>query len=705
MSKFAVITFLKRRLQRLRSQLIITFLIGFLGIGTAIGIPAILLISRQSSSHAQLLLDQAVVASRAFVEGEQSDLQSLALLISQRPTLTRLLEEQDSSALDSYLDTLREGAELDLILICTQGMDSRRLAGNLAAAELCQVEAQSGYASSASGDDLYLYATADISSVPQQDYRVVVGKSAPSILANLQQETGLLYFLVRAERGLYASDSSIEMDRPLSSQLLEKADQNTGRPLQQRSLSIRGRQYVLSSREIDPSLELNLVSALSVDDQIIVQQSLSNTLIFGLFFIVLVATVLGVWLSQRTSQPIVQLANAAAEFRQGNLNSPISVQSQVWEIDQLSNTLEDGRIALQHSLQQLHAEKAWIEHLLNSIIEGMLTLDSENRITFASAGISKIIGEEADRTVGQEIDTIFLALEGEMDFSSQLPAVGQQRRISVKLKNGQEKLLSISKSKLVPPEASTSNRALVIRDVSNEEYIHRLLGDFMANITHEFRTPLAALEASSELLLDNLQNLSRMEIEELLVSLNLGIINLQNLIDNLIEAASIEAGRFSVSLHPVPFDAILRDALGMIEPLAEKYSLKLISQSVERGVVVMADQRRTVQALVNLLSNAIKHSPENGSVQVRHVVMDERLRIEVIDEGRGVPVAQRNHLFRRFAHLDTENERARQGAARGLSVVKEIVEAQQGEVGITERAEGGTSFWFTLPLADRRRPT
>jgi two-component system sensor histidine kinase ResE len=397
---------------------------------------------------------------------------------------------------------------------------------------------------------------------------------------------------------------------------------------------------------------------------------------------------------------MVQLANAAAEFRQGNLDLPISIQSPVWEINQLTNTLEDGRIALQHSLQQLQAEKVWIEHLLNSIVEGMLTLDNQNRITFVSAGISKITGVEPNQILGQKIDDIFLPLDEELDFSSQLPAVGQQRRISVKLKDGQERLLSISKSQLVPPEATSANRALVIRDVSNEEYIHRLLGDFMANITHEFRTPLAALEASSELLLDNLHSLSQTEIEELLVSLNLGIINLQTLIDNLIEAASIEAGRFKVSLQSVSFDTILKDALKIILPLAEKYSLKLISQPIQEPIFVMADQRRTVQALVNLLSNAVKHSPEHGFIQINHEVTDKQLRVEVIDEGSGVPLGQRGNLFRRFAHLDTDNERARQGAGLGLSVVKEIVEAQQGEVGITERIEGGTSFWFTLPLVN-----
>jgi two-component system, OmpR family, sensor histidine kinase ResE len=690
----------KHRLHRLGSQLTFTFLIGFLGIGVAIGLPVILLISQQSSSHAQRLLDQAVVASRAFLEQEKADLQSLALLISQRPTLIRFLNEQDFASLEGYLETLREGANVDLILICSGRNEVT--GSSQGSTEFCQLDSESGYHALESQDAVYLYATADVSSGRQPAHQVFLGKRATSILADLQKETGLLYFLLLDDQAVDTSDPSLQVSPELTAGLLQSSNGNPNRSLGQRSFLINEHRYILLNQEIGSSSQLRLISALNVDDQIAVQQSLSSSLIFGLFFILLVASGLGIWLSQRISRPIVRLANAAAEFRQGNLDTPILIQSPVWEIDQLTNTLEDGRVALQHSLQQLQAEKAWIEHLLNSIVEGMLTLDHENRVTFASAGIGKITGVEPEQILGQRIDDIFLPLEGEVTFSSQLPAVGQQRRISVKLKDGQERLLSISKSNLIPPQASNSNRALVIRDVSNEEYIHRLLGDFMANITHEFRTPLSALEASSELLLDNLHGLSKKEIEELLVSLNLGIINLQTLIDNLIEAASIEAGRFKVSLQPVAFDRILGEASRIIQPLAEKYSLKLNSQPFAEPVVVMADHRRTVQALVNLLSNAVKHSPEHGAIHIKHAVVDRQLRVEIVDEGSGVPAGQRGNLFRRFAHLDTSNERARQGAGLGLSVVKEIVEAQQGEVGITEQLGGGTSFWFTLPLVNER---
>lgn len=704
-AEVSLFTFQRLRLRTLRSQLIFTFIVGFLGIGVAIGLPVILLISRQVSSQAQLLLDQAVVASRAFVESERSDLQSLALLISQRPTLTRLLEEQNFPPLEGYINTLREGANLDLILICSGRDEVSGVEINAAVTELCQKDAQSGYAALPSSDELYVFASADMGSSQKSVYKVIVGKRASRVLSELQKETGLLYFLILDDRALDSSEASMELTPELARNLLNDADQDKNLSLRQRSFSIAPHQYLLSNLEIDPAPKINLISALNVDDQLAVQRSLNSTLILGLFLIVLIASGLGVWLSQRLTYSLNRLANSAAEFRQGNLNSPIAIQSSVWEINQLANTLEDGRIALQHSLQQLQAEKAWIEHLLNSIIEGLLTLDSQNRITYASAGIGKITGNEPNQIIGRKIDDLFVPMEGEVAFSGQLPAVGQQRRISVKLKNGQERLLSISKANLVPPEASSSNRALVIRDVSNEEYIHRLLGDFMANITHEFRTPLAALEASSELLLDNLNSLSQTEIEELVVSLNLGIINLQTLIDNLIEAASIEAGRFKVSLQSVPFDAILEDALGIVRPLAEKYTLNLISHPNQEPVFVMADHRRTVQALVNLLSNAVKHSPENGRIQISQSIVGEKLRVEINDEGSGIPVGQRSNLFRRFSHVETSNERARQGAGLGLSVVKEIVEAQQGEVGITDRTEGGTSFWFTLPLANKADQT
>lgn len=692
----------KFRLHRLRSQLIFTFLAGFLGIAIGMGLPVIVLMNRQASSQAQLLLDQSVIAARAFIESERSNLQSLALVVSQRPTLMRLLQQQDFSALEGYLNTLREGANLDFVLVCSNGKDVTDSEENRSFVEFCSQPVESGYAVAGTPQNEYLYSSVNMEPLQGVSYKVIVGKTTSSILIELQKETGLHYFLVRQNQAIDSSDRTIQADSALISGMLNKANQSVDISLPRRSMEIDQHRYLLATFEVDPASNLDLISALNVDNQIEVQQSLSRTLLMGLFFIVVIVSALAIWQSERISRPIVSLADSAANFRQGNLEAPLSVQSSISEISQLTNTLEDARVALEHSMHQLQAEKAWIEQLLNSIVEGMITLDSQNRITFASAAISKIVGYEPEQIMGQRVDSVFLPADGEVAFSAQLPDAGQQRRVSVRSKNGQEMLLSISKANLIPPEVNSANRALVIRDVTNEEYIHRLLGDFMANVTHEFRTPLAALEASSELLLDNLHSLSHAEIEELLTSLNLGIINLQTLIDNLIEAASIEAGRFNVHIQDVPFQAILNGAREVIQPLAQKYGLKLISSAVDKSIHVLADQRRTVQVLVNLLSNAIKHSPEHGTIQIQHSLNHGMLRIEVIDEGGGVPLDQRKDLFRRFAHLETTHERARQGAGLGLSVVKAIVEAQQGAVGVMDLPGGGNSFWFTLPTVEAK---
>ena len=690
----------KNRPRGLRSQLVLTFLLSSLGIGIAIGLPVILLINRQASSQAQLLLEQATSTTRVFLASEEADLQNLALLTSQRPTLTRLLSEQDPALLEDYLNTLRQGAALDLILVCSDGKEVKGLGENISMTELCQGNAQSGYIIFSSNDDLYFHTSVDMVSSGGPVYKVVAGKKMSRVLTELQKESGLVYFLLLEDQIIRSSDSSINTRSIQVTDLQVGTSQTPNLSLEQRALSLNDHQYVSAAIELDSSLGIRLISALNVDEQIRAQQNLIRTLILALFLIVLIASGLGIWQSQRISLPIVNLADTAVKFRQGNLDSPVAIQSSVPEISQLANTLEDARVALQHSMEQLQAEKDWIEHLLNSIVEGTLTLDAQNRITFASAGVAKIINSETEHIIGRKVDDIFLTTEGEAAFSSQLPGTGQQRRVSVRLRNGQEMLLSISRSDFIPPVASDANRALVIRDVSNEEYIHRLLGNFMANITHEFRTPLAALGASSELLLDNLHSLSQSEIEELLVSLNLGIINLQTLIDNLIEAASIEAGRFKVSIQTVPFDLILREAQEIMQPLVEKYGLRLESTPRKGSVDVLADRRRTVQVLVNLLSNAIKHSPENGLIRIDHSIRDRKLHIEITDEGGGVPLDQRTQLFRRFSHVDAPGERARQGAGLGLSVVKAIVEAQQGEVGITDHPGGGNSFWFTLPLAN-----
>ena len=285
-----------------------------------------------------------------------------------------------------------------------------------------------------------------------------------------------------------------------------------------------------------------------------------------------------------------------------------------------------------------------------------------------------------------------------MTFSQVIPKPGQRQNIDVVLADGKNATLAVTGAELTPVEMGDDQVALVFRDISDEYAIRRLLGIFISNIAHEFKTPLAALLASIELLHDTAQDLSGEELQELLSSLHLGIVSLQTFVDNLLESASIEAGQFKVSPRRADLGKIIASAVSTMQPLMNKYNQSLNVDLPAEKLIVRADQRRIVQVLVNLLSNAIKYGPDQGRITIKVEIKGKWVKVKVIDQGPGIPVNQRNFIFQRFVRLDSAESYSDVGAGLGLSVVKEIIKAHGGEVQVENQSQGGAVFSLTLPL-------
>lgn len=221
--------------------------------------------------------------------------------------------------------------------------------------------------------------------------------------------------------------------------------------------------------------------------------------------------------------------------------------------------------------------------------------------------------------------------------------------------------------------------------------------DFLATVTHEFRTPLAAMKASVEYLLEEMADLSKEDIRELLGSIHLSVIGLQMLIDNLLESASMEAGRFIVRRQPVDLPEVIDDAVRIMRPLLDRRGQWVVVTWQESPIKVDADGVRLTQVLVNLLSNASKYGPMAQAIDVEvSPASEDQLRVAVADHGSGIPLAERSKLFSRFSRLGKPNG-AQYGVGLGLSVVKAIISEHGGQVGVAERPGGGCIFWFTIP--------
>jgi len=245
-------------------------------------------------------------------------------------------------------------------------------------------------------------------------------------------------------------------------------------------------------------------------------------------------------------------------------------------------------------------------------------------------------------------------------------------------------------------------RLRIVRERDEEARRRTIQAYFLANVSHEFRTPLAGMKVSLELLMENAANLAPHETDELLRSLTASASSLQSLIDNLLESSKIEAGHFSLRRVTISMAGALASALRVVQPLMTRRSQTLTLDVPLTLPTLQIDETRVAQVALNLLSNASKYSPMGTRIDVRVLENADVVRIEISDHGAGLPPERAASAFKPFVRLG-EGEAEDFGAGLGLAVVKAVAEAHGGRVGYQARDGGGSTFWFTLPLTGDKK--
>jgi len=241
----------------------------------------------------------------------------------------------------------------------------------------------------------------------------------------------------------------------------------------------------------------------------------------------------------------------------------------------------------------------------------------------------------------------------------------------------------------------------VIRDETELEAVRRARDSVLANISHEFRTPLAAQLASIELLLAGLDSMPAAEQRQLVASLERGTLRLTQLIDNLLESVRIESGQLAIRRQSVALAEVVADAEALVGSLLAQRGQQLSVQLPEDLPLVAGDKTRLTQVFVNLLANANKFAPESSTVHVGAAARDGQLVAWVEDEGPGPAAGESAALFARFRRGGTEPEPA--GLGLGLWLVKSIIERHSGSVTFERTPAGRTRFTLTLPVETAER--
>lgn len=231
------------------------------------------------------------------------------------------------------------------------------------------------------------------------------------------------------------------------------------------------------------------------------------------------------------------------------------------------------------------------------------------------------------------------------------------------------------------------------------EKANRAKSEFLSSMSHELRTPLNAIIGFAQLLAkqrrDPLSDKQHRQVGQIEKSGQ----HLLSLINEVLDLARIEAGHMAFSLEPISIERVLADACSTLEATMEAAGITLKRAPLCPSWQVIADYTRTKQVLLNLLSNAIKYNCQKGNIELVVTPLDNALQVSVLDTGPGIALERQGELFQPFNRLDAEHGSI-EGTGIGLAITRELVERMQGRVGVISQVGKGSTFWFTLPIAE-----
>jgi two-component system phosphate regulon sensor histidine kinase PhoR len=235
---------------------------------------------------------------------------------------------------------------------------------------------------------------------------------------------------------------------------------------------------------------------------------------------------------------------------------------------------------------------------------------------------------------------------------------------------------------------------VVLRDVTEQKRTAAVRRDFVSNVSHDLRTPLASIKAVVDVLITGVDDPATER--EFLQGIDDEIDRMTRLVEELMQLARIEAGEARVHMETVDVRALIEDAARRLSPQAERKRLLLEVETGPPLPPTKADGQRLGGAVINLIQNAINFTPDGGRILVRAVPLSDEVRVEVQDTGIGIAVQETDRVFERFYKVD--RSRGSSGSGLGLALVKHTVEAHGGRVGVRSRLGSGSTFWFSLPV-------
>jgi NtrC-family two-component system sensor histidine kinase KinB len=434
-------------------------------------------------------------------------------------------------------------------------------------------------------------------------------------------------------------------------------------------------------------------------------QAVLSMLVVGAMAVI-IGVVFSFFLSRLISRPVTELKEAALQIADGNYEVQVPAQSSAEMAllaDQFNQMTRKLKKYHEMNIEQIIAEKLKSEAIIQSVDDGIIVVDDQLNINNINPKAVLILGVHQDKLMGrpfaeavQEERLVELLRKSvETGRPPQLPEGEDMFTIS---SDGDRQHYQFSIIPMRSPSGVIQGVVLLLRDITRLRELDRLKSEFVLTASHELRTPLTSVRIAVDLLLESAAGKLTEKETELLQACQEEVRRLVALVNDLLDLSKIESGKLALSFEQVLPGFLGDQALAVIRPQTEAKNIELASEFPEDLPKVTADPNKIVWVLVNLLANAVRHTPEGGHIRVRGERLGGQVHFSVADDGEGVPYDLQSRIFDKFVQVKRDSDIG--GSGLGLAICKEVVRAHRGTIWLDSVPGQGSTFTFTIPVAD-----
>ncbi len=430
------------------------------------------------------------------------------------------------------------------------------------------------------------------------------------------------------------------------------------------------------------------------------QRHLINYLFF--FLITLLLALIITWkYSSTITGPLEELKGMAGKIAGGNLEERIRLGSRASEIGAVAESFNSMADELRARIDEISEEKGRAEAILKSMADGVIATDIKRRlITINPAAREMTDLREAEVKGRQLLEVIrFHPLDSLLARS-----IEENKTLSqeFKLHQPRERILRCHLAPVRVEERQVIGGVVVLTDITELRHLEQVRREFVANVSHELKTPLTSITGYLDTILESSPEASTREGFLRIISSEAE--RMAFLIEDLLELSRLEARSpevISLSIHPL--QPVVEKVMAVVQRQAESREIELRAEMDSSPLKVMMIPGEIEQVLLNLMDNAIKYTPEGGEVVVRLTALREEVMVEVEDNGIGIPKEDQDRIFERFYRVDKARSRKEGGTGIGLSIVKHILKGHGAEIEVDSQPQLGSTFRFFLQRIVERK--